>query len=80
MKNSRHHKTKLEFAEELGMSPATLYRRIRALGLQGHFSGQLLSPAEQDDLRTALDQYKEKKSSPAQESLPPPAVTQIDTD
>lgn len=72
MNDSRQHKTKLELAKSLGMSPATLYRRIRALGLHAYLDGRLLSPSEQDDLQAALDKYREKSRSPALEPDPPP--------
>ncbi|GAB4494912.1 MAG: hypothetical protein OHK0019_22520 [Saprospiraceae bacterium] len=54
------HKTKEEFARELGMSKSTLYRRIRAVNFKT--SGELLSPAEQAELRMAFDDYKKRKT------------------
>ncbi len=80
MNDARQHKTKLEFAKSLGISPATLYRRIRALGLHAFLDGRLLSPSEQDNLCTALDHFKEKPPPPAPELPPRPALTQFDTD
>lgn len=59
MKDNQH-KTKEEFARELGMSKSTLYRRIRAINFRT--SGELLSPAEQAELRAALDDYKKRKN------------------
>lgn len=81
MNDSRQHKTKLEFAQSLGISPATLYRRIRALGLLAYLDGRLLSPSDQSELQAALDKCKEKSRPPGIEPDPPDgAVTQIDTD
>ena len=61
MNNSRRHKTKHEFAAELGMSRSTLYRRM--FELEWESSGELLSPVEQDELREALNNYKKKKAA-----------------
>ncbi|MBV6442710.1 MAG: HTH domain-containing protein [Haliscomenobacteraceae bacterium CHB4] len=60
MENSRRHKTKQEFAQELGMSRSTLYRRMHRLNWKS--TGELLSPAEQKDLKKALDNYKKLKT------------------
>jgi DNA-binding MurR/RpiR family transcriptional regulator len=71
MNNSRQHKTKEEFARELGMSPSTFYRRIRKLQLQEYLGGELLSPAEQDELTSALDNYKKEKTASMRKKIPP---------
>ncbi len=73
MNDSRQHKTKLEFARSLGISPATLYRRIRALGLHAYLDGRLLSPSEQDDLQAALDKCMEKSRPSGIEPDPSPS-------
>lgn len=59
MKDIRH-KTKEEFARELGMSKSTLYRRLRAINFKT--SGELLSPAEQAELKEALEAYKKRNT------------------
>ncbi len=72
MENPRSYKTKQEFALELGLSRSTLYRRIRKLNLSAYLGGELLSPAKQDFLRNALDNFKKEKDSSR--------LAQIDTD
>lgn len=74
MKNNKH-KTKEEFARELGMSKSTLYRRIHSIDFKT--SGELLSPAEQVELRAALDNYKGSKNGMKNRS---PFMERIDTD
>jgi len=59
MKDIRH-KTKEEFARELGMSKSTLYRRLLAINFKT--SGELLSPAEQAELKEALEAYKKRNT------------------
>jgi AraC-like DNA-binding protein len=61
MENPRRHKTKQEFALELGLSRSTLYRRLRELNLEEYLGGGLLSPAEQDILSKILDEYRHRK-------------------
>jgi hypothetical protein len=80
MKNSRRHKTKQELAAELGMSRFTLYRWIHELGLHEYLSGRLLSPAEQDGLRSRLDNFEKSRASPSPPAKPAAALQQIDTD
>ncbi|MBV6438868.1 MAG: hypothetical protein DYG98_11810 [Haliscomenobacteraceae bacterium CHB4] len=75
MENPRRYKTKQEFALELGLSRSTLYRRICKLNLSTYLGGELLSPAEQDFLRNALDNFKKAKGSMEEKET----LTQIDT-
>lgn len=58
MEKLRRYKTKQEFATELGLSRSTFYRLIHKLNLTAFLGGGLLSPAEQDAIKKALENYK----------------------
>ena len=52
----KKHKSKKVLAEDLSMSVSTLYRLMKAAGIQ--YAGKLLSPSEQAYIAQRLDEYK----------------------
>ncbi|MCB0527723.1 MAG: hypothetical protein KDC61_00200 [Saprospiraceae bacterium] len=61
---SNSFKTKEQLAGELGISPKTLYRRLRKLELD--FGRTLLSPKAQQEIMDALGVPDGKKKPPGQ--------------
>lgn len=67
MKPSSKHLTRGQMAASLGMSRTTFYRRMKNFPLK--YTGDLLSPAQQAEIREYLDHYQAAKLPTKPDSL-----------